>query len=413
MKNKKTFSLRDSNMHIVEKKKIWFAIPLVIILIALIEFFAFAGVNEWDFSSGLNIGIDFTGGSSISVVFGSDYTEAKIQEVVKEVNKHGVEVSYSQRIGSLNTDGNWEDTTSVVVKYKNLHKNNEQNNALNNEIKDALVAKFGKEVAISSVGSTASGELLSTAFLSIFVAAICIFIYIIFRFELWSGLSAVIALFHDLIIMFALTLIFRIEINAPFVAALITILAYSINDTIVIFDRVRELIKDKGDSKFSYTDVCNDAIKSTITRSLYTSITTLLTIAIVAIFVPQIRNFALPIVFGIMAGTFSSIFIAAPLFVSIKDSLANSKRAKAEKAMALAQGREYIPENDYVKKQKVWNKIKSKFGATPKASQIEHVESKNVESKDVETVVPVENKKEKKKPQQTGPVNYKRNKNRK
>ena len=408
MKNKKTFSLRDSNLKIVERKKIWFAIPLVIVLIALIEFFAFAGVNDWDFSTGLNIGIDFTGGSSISVVFGNDYSEAKIQEVVNEVNKHGVEVSYSQRVGSKNTDGNWEDTTAVVVKYKNIHSDNAQNNVTNNEIKEALEAKFGKEVAISSVGSTASGELLSTAFLSIFVAAICIFIYIIFRFELWSGLSAVIALFHDLIIMFALTLIFRIEINAPFVAALITILAYSINDTIVIFDRVREIIKDKGDSKFSYTDVANDAIRSTITRSLYTSITTLLTIAIVAIFVPQIRNFAFPIVFGILAGTFSSIFIAAPLFVTIKDSLLNSKRAKAEKAMALAQGREYIPENDYVKKQKAWNKIKSKISGTSKPSNVEKVESKSIE-----TVEPVEVKKEKKKPQQNGPVNYKRNKNRK
>ena len=407
MKNKKTFSLRNSDLHIVEKRKIWFAIPLVIVLIALIEFFAFAGVNEWDFSTGLNIGIDFTGGSQVTVVFGKDYKESSIQDVVKEVNKHGVKVSYSQRVGSRNTDGNWEDTTAVVVKYKNIHRDNAQNNVVNNEIQSALKEKYGVEVALSSVGSTASGELLSTAFLSIFVAAICIFIYIIFRFELWSGFSAVLALFHDLIIMFALTLIFRIEINAPFVAALITILAYSINDTIVVFDRVRELIKDKGDSKFEYKDVANDAIKSTITRSIYTSITTLLTIAIVAIFVPQIRNFALPIVFGILAGTFSSIFIAAPLYVSIKDSLANSKRAKAEKAMALAQGREYIPENDYVKKQKAWNKVKAKFSGSTK-SKVEVVENKTIEN--IEPTVEV---KPKKKPQQTGPVNYKRNKNRK
>ena len=413
MKNKKTFSLRSTNLHIVERRKISFILPVVILLIALIEFFSFAGVNGWDFSEGLNIGIDFTGGTSISVVFGNDYNDARLNEVKQEVEKHGVKVSYTQKTGTGSS-------SAAMVKFKNVFKDNEQNLAKNEEIEAALQAKFGSgenpvEISVSAVGSTASGELLSTSFLAIFVAAICIFIYIIFRFELWSGLSAVLALFHDLIIMFCLTLIFRIEINAPFIAALITILAYSINDTIVIFDKVRENIKAKGDTRFSYTDVVNDAIQATITRSIYTSITTLITIAIVAIFVPQIRDFALPIIFGILAGTYSSVLLSAPLYVSIKDSLANSKRAKAEKALALAQGREYIPENDYSKKAKMWNNFKAKLSGNKVEKSYTKVEANKdvVDTKVEDTETPAPVKKAKKKPTTTGPVNYKRNKNRK
>ena len=354
-KNRKSFSLYNKELHIVEKHKIWFTIPVIIVLTALIEFFCFAGVNNWDFSKGINIGIDFTGGTSMTVMFGDDYTDAKLDEVASVVEKFGVSVSYKQKTGTGSE-------SAVMVKYKNIHADDETSMKLNDEIQAKLEETFpNKEVSYSSVGSTASKELLSTAFLSIFVVAICIFIYIIFRFELWSGLSAIIALMHDLIVMFSLTLIFRIEINAPFIAALITILAYSINDTIIVFDRIRESIKMNTEQKINYTAIANKAIASTMTRSLYTSITTLMTIVVVAICVPQIRDFALPIIFGIMSGTFSSIFIASPIFVAIKNSLSNSKKAKAEKALAIASGVEYVQESDYDLKKKYWNKLKDKL----------------------------------------------------
>ena len=406
MNNK--FSLRDKNLHVVEKRRIWFMIPVIIVLIALIEFFAFAGVNNWDFSEGLNIGIDFTGGTQITVALGDNYSEAKLNEVTSVVNGHGVTVSYAQKTGTGSS-------SAALVKFKNLYSDNEQNNNLVADITTDLEQHFGVEVAASSVGSTASGDLLATAFLSIFVAAICIFIYIIFRFELWSGLSAVIALFHDLIIMFSLTLICRIEINASFIAALITILAYSINDTIVIFDRIREYVKDNIGNRIDYSEIANHAIASSMTRSIYTSITTLLTIAIVAICIPQIRNFAFPIIFGILAGTFSSIFIAAPLYVSIKNSLANSKKAKAEKAFALANGREYVQENDYEKKSQMWANVKSKFGGSSKPQKrVENVSS-YTESSDASALgnnETVAQTKPKKKPQQkfVNPKKKKKNK---
>ncbi len=395
MKNKHSFSLQNRELHIVEKAKYWYLFPLAIVLIALIVFFSCAGVNGWDFSKGINVGIDFAGGTSISVVFGEEYSEAKLNEVAHEIEKYGVDISYTQKTGS-GTE------SAALVKFKNKFTNDAQNMALNEEIKAGLQAKYsGKEVAYSAVGSTASKELLATAFLSIFVAAICILVYVVIRFELWSGVSAILALFHDLIIMFSLTIICRIEINASFIAALITILAYSINDTIVIFDRVRELIKMNTAQKIDYVGITNKAITSSLTRSIYTSITTLMAIVVVAIMIPQIRDFALPIVFGIIAGTFSSIFLAAPTFVLIRKSLANSNRAKAEKALAVANGVEYVEVSDYAKKQNVWNKFKSNFAK----------DKKNVKPEvKVTTDAPIERTEKKSKPNNVPYVNPKKKK---
>lgn len=414
MKNKKSFSLYNKELHIVEKSKIWFAIPLVIILIALIEFFCFAGINNWDFEKGINVGIDFTGGTSMTVTLGEKYTDAKLDEVANEAEKFGVKVSYRQKTGT--------DTSSAVqIKYKNLHDDNEKNMVVNDQIKSKLEEIYGEgKVVYSLVGSTASSELLSKCFLAIFVTAICIFVYILFRFELWSGFTAVIALLHDLLIMFALTLIFRIEINASYIAALITILAYSINDTIVIFDRVREYIKLNTSQKIDYTQIVNKAITSSLTRSIYTSITTLLTIIVVTIMIPQIRDFALPIIFGIVAGTFSSIFLAAPMFVAIKKGLANSKRAKLAKAQAAAAGVEYVEESDYDIKRRYWNNLKAKFssGANTKKSYTKvsktttdsidtNVDSQNA---DTENVVATEAKKKPKQNTWQNPKKKKKNK---
>lgn len=398
MKNKHSFSLQNRELHIVEKSKIWFALPLAIVLIALIVFFSFAGVNGWDFSKGINVGIDFAGGTSVSVVFGDEYSEAKLNEVANEIKKFGVDISYTQKTGTGSE-------SAALVKFKNMYSDDAKNMELNEKIQAALQEKYeGKEVAYSAVGSTASSELLATAFLSIFVAAICILVYVVIRFELWSGISAVIALFHDLIIMFSLTVMFRIEINASFIAALITILAYSINDTIVVFDRVRELIKMNTGQKIDYVSITNKAITSTLTRSIYTSITTLMAIAVVAILIPQIRDFALPIVFGILAGTFSSVFLAAPMFVMIKKSLANSKRAKAEKALAAANGVEYVEVSDYAKKQNMWNKFKSNFSSNDKKQTV------NAEVVSSDVTPNTEKTKKAKKPANTPYVNPKKKK---
>ncbi|MDE7406736.1 MAG: protein translocase subunit SecF [Clostridiales bacterium] len=165
------------------------------------------------------------------------------------------------------------------------------------------------------VGATVSTELLFTAILAVSLALIFMLCYIGVRFQLSSGLACIIALFHDLLIMFAAMAIFHVEINSTFIAALITILGYSINNSIIIFDRVRENMRSVYAKNMTPEGIANKSIKETLLRSINTTITTLIMIAMVAIIgVSDIRIFAIPIIIGLLAGTYSSICIAPSLW---------------------------------------------------------------------------------------------------
>ncbi|MCI8412659.1 MAG: protein translocase subunit SecF [Clostridia bacterium] len=177
------------------------------------------------------------------------------------------------------------------------------------------------------ISATVSGELLTNALLAICLSIVLMLVYIAFRFEVSSGVSAIVALLHDIFIMFSFMAIFHIEINSTFIAALITILGYSINNTIIVFDRIRENVKSLYYKNSTATFIANQSIKETLVRSLNTSITTLITIAMVAIIgVPSIRVFALPIIVGLLAGTFSSIFISPSVWALWKDRKKKSPR---------------------------------------------------------------------------------------
>jgi preprotein translocase subunit SecF len=183
------------------------------------------------------------------------------------------------------------------------------------------------------IGPSATAALVLNALLAVLFATILILIYIAFRFELLSGLSAIIALFHDVLIMLALVAIFRLQINGAFVAALITIIGYSINDTIVVFDRIRENRQKESYKEKTNADIVNISIRETMFRTLNTSVTTLLVITVLAVFsVPAIREFAIPIIFGLISGTYSSIFIAAPIWAVVSDKTKpRNKHAKTLK----------------------------------------------------------------------------------
>ncbi|MCI9518997.1 MAG: protein translocase subunit SecF, partial [Clostridia bacterium] len=172
----------------------------------------------------------------------------------------------------------------------------------------------------SATSASFSAELLWSALAAILASVVLMLVYIAFRFELTSGLSAIIALFHDILIMFCFMAIFRIEINSTFIAALITILGYSINNTIVIFDRIRENKKSEMAKTSTAAFIANKSVGETLLRSVNTTLTTLLTIGMVAILgVRDIKIFALPIIIGLLAGTYSSIFISPPIWASWKD----------------------------------------------------------------------------------------------
>lgn len=174
---------------------------------------------------------------------------------------------------------------------------------------------YGSVVGGELVGATVSSELLFKAMLAISLALVFMLCYIGLRFQLSSGLACIIALFHDIIIVFAAMAIFHIEINNTFIAAIITILGYSINNSIILFDRVRERMRLASSKKLTPEAVANASIKDTLLRSINTTITTLIMILMVAIIgVTDIRIFAFPIIIGLLAGTFSSICIAPSLW---------------------------------------------------------------------------------------------------
>ncbi len=350
-KNFKRYSmdnmLKNSRFDFCKNLK-WFIIPPIVIIIVGIILMC---------TIGFNLGLDFTGGSVIKVYANAeekiedseiyhidsnneDYNamRVKIEEVLKE---NGLSIA-SFRSTTMDIENVVTGGLAVEVQYQNLEGATGTEIAeLNNKVRASLQQVFGYtkytatvdyRYAISApevVTAAASSELLMNAFIAMLVAIVLILIYVAFRFEITSGLAAVLALFHDLLIMTSLVLIFRIPINSSFVAGLVTILGYSINNTIIIFDRIRENNKNGKYAGASNVKVANESVKQTMTRSIYTTLTTLITIALVAIIgVSDIREFAIPILIGIMAGFYSSVFITPGLWAIAYKPKKNKKVAR-------------------------------------------------------------------------------------
>lgn len=272
---------------------------------------------------GFNLGIDFTGGTVLKIKIGSTLENAGvydtyISQIETVLEDNNLSLSLKQQ------EGTGEDA-NIIIRFQDIGGYTET------EMQEVITqVKLDLETALSitedqiedsqRIGPSATASLLLNALLAVLFATILILIYIAFRFELLSGLSAIVALIHDVLIMLALVAIFRLQINSAFIAALITIIGYSINDTIVVFDRVRENRRKESYKERSHADIVNISIRETIVRTLNTSLTTLFTITVLAIIsVDTIREFAIPIIFGLIAGTYSSIFIATPIWAIVND----------------------------------------------------------------------------------------------
>lgn len=291
--------------NIVEKRKIFFSISLVVIIAGIIAMVAFGG---------LNADIDFTGGTTVYVDMGENATENDVRDALKSVN--------DIKISSVQTA---EDNQFII-------RLNDVSTTVRDDVTKALAEKYEKSsvLSVDNVSPTVGSELWGNAAMALIIAIVLMLIYISFRFELLSGLAAIIALAHDMLIMVAIYAIFRINVNTSFIAAMLTILGYSINATIVIFDRIRE--NSKLMTKETFKEITNKSIWQTLARSINTSLTTLIMIVVLYIFgVPSIKEFAFPLMIGIIAGTYSSIFIAGPVWSLIRGE-AKDEAKKAKKA---------------------------------------------------------------------------------
>ncbi len=259
---------------------------------------------------GLSLGIDFTGGSILTVELGEQYD---MQVVQNALSANGIDLNTTQIVKA------GDDDTQAVIRMQEM--SSDMNDATVREnIIESLQATYplaeGGEV--ESVGGVTTNEIVRNAFLAVLIASAFMLAYIWIRFELFSGLAALSALVHDVLIMTAVVTIFRVQINSSYIAAVLTIVGYSINDTIVLFDRIRENNKKYSVSSKTRAQVADISIRETLSRTINTSITTLVMVLALYIFgVDSIKEFALPLIIGIISGTYSSIFIASPVWVKL------------------------------------------------------------------------------------------------
>ena len=302
-------------LNITGNKKIFFIISLVLMVASAASLLI----------QGFNLDTDFAGGMAVTVEIGTDFEVKDVEAIVSDA------LGKDQKASSVQKSENSE----AIIKfgYDNALKTDDERAAFGEEkvaaIETALTEKYGEiEIKNKDVVSPSTGKELarSAIWMSIF-AALAILIYITFRFEFVSGVCAVIALVHDILILCGIYSIARIAIDTTFIAAILTVLGYSINATIVIFDRIRE--NTRHAKKQTYSEIANSGINQTISRSINTTITTLLTIGMVYILgVTSIKEFALPIIIGIVIGTYSSICIAGNVWATWKDSAVKAKANK-------------------------------------------------------------------------------------
>lgn len=333
------------NYSVCKNAKYAAIIPFVIVLAAIIVIVTI-GSTTGSYSDAVGIGIDFEGGTILTVTLGEDILNDKVYEdkstelkgVIEgvEIDGQHVVVSYMQR-----QEANDKSKTAIVFRYKNVFNDDAKINSMNEAIRKAVDDKVDPNVSLTdankityeSIGATAAADLLSKAGIALAVSIALILVYIMIRFTFTSAIAAVIALLHDVVVMFALTVICRVQINSSYVAAMITIVAYSINNTIIIFDRCRETIKPlKGQKDIDYKGIGDMAVRSSLTRTVYSTLTTMVTIIFLAILGSDtIREFCVPIILGLVAGLFSALNLATPLWAALSISLDKTKAKYAKR----------------------------------------------------------------------------------
>lgn len=290
------------------KKNLCFILSIVLI----VGGFVFLGVNKANTGNVLNFSLEFMGGTSTNVTFNEDLTIQEIDEKVKPV------------IESITNDAAIQtqkvtDTNQVIIKTRTLSL--DEREALN----AALEENFGVDTSLitaETISSTISSEMQRDAIISVIIATICMLIYIWFRFKdiRFAG-SAVLALLHDVLVVLAFYAVAKISVGNTFIACMLTIVGYSINATIVIFDRIRENMTEMR--KADLEEIVNTSITQTLTRSIYTSFTTFIMVAVLYILgVSSIREFALPLMVGIVCGAYSSVCITGALWWVMKKKIA-------------------------------------------------------------------------------------------
>lgn len=308
--------IHKKTINFLGKKMFCFALSGLIILIG-IGTMVYNGVR----GDALNYSLDFKGGTSTSVTFNENYTIDQLNDEVKPVV---AEVTKDNDIQMTPV----QNSNEVNIKTRELTQEERE------ELYQKLQENFGVDetlITYDNIGATVSGEMQKSAVRAAVIAAIFMLIYVWFRFkDIKFASSAVLALIHDVMIVVTCYAVFRWSVGNTFIACILTIVGYSINATIVIFDRIRENLKEK--KQMELAELVNTSISQTLTRSINTSVTTVIMVIVLYIVgVESIREFALPLIVGLVAGTYSSVCLTGAMWYMMKVKFAGKKDNKSNK----------------------------------------------------------------------------------
>lgn len=285
---------------ILKRSKLWFAISLLIIIPGIFCMF----------TKGFNFGIDFTGGTIIEMEFQQEVTLPQVRDVLREYNLDNATIQLSGDVSNV------EASKDVMIRTMDLEENDRKAvmASLKDEIGDYTVLREEK------VGATIGGELITDALMATVISWILIIFYVSYRFEWRFGVAAILTLIHDVLIVLSVFSFLQKQVDSSFVAAILTIIGYSINDTIVIFDRIRENQRLHFKRGGDLNELANRSIYQTLTRSLYTVFTVLFTTFALYFFGGDTtKDFSFALLIGFFSGSYSSIFVASPLWVVLKN----------------------------------------------------------------------------------------------
>ena len=305
------------------KRKIFFTVSIILCLSG----FVFMGINHARGIGAMNYSLDFVGGTSTNVTFNETYT---LDEIDSEMIPDLEEITDDPNIQVQTVEG----TTQVIFKSQTLDLQEREAFA------QYMADNYGvdaKNITTENISSTVSSEMRVDAIVAVVIATICMLLYIWFRFkDIRFATSAVLALVHDVLVVLAFYVIARVSVGNTFIACMLTIVGYSINATIVIFDRIREELRTKGRNE-SLKELVNHCIMQTLTRSIYTNLTTFIMVVVLYILgVSSIKEFAAPLMVGIACGTYTSVCITGALWYVMKTRAgAQAKEIAAAEAAAL------------------------------------------------------------------------------
>jgi preprotein translocase subunit SecF len=285
----------NTNINFLAKRKIGFAFSITLVLIGIISLILHGGPRY---------NIDFTGGTLVQLKFEQP---VQIEQIRSALTAQGYGDSEIKHFGELN---------EIVIRAGVDQTTDELSNTFEPIIRRAMPDNPFVEQRLEKVGPKIGKELIVDALSAVLWAIILILIYVMWRFELKFALGAIVALIHDVLITIGIFSLLDIEISAPIIAAILTIVGYSLNDTIVVFDRIRENLKTKQKDTSSFLNIINRSLNETLSRTIITSVTTLFVVTILFFLGGEVlRSFALALIIGIVIGTYSSLFVASPFIV--------------------------------------------------------------------------------------------------